>query len=151
VDVVDGGTSTVQSLLELSTVATTTWGARRPPMFAYRAFDLRGVGPRVEERVRQGLPPTSLVGATGLALTDDYRDAVASGGLVAYEMFTEITDGWVCLGGHAKGGRLRYHNRRTQVPHQTQRPVLHPGLPHPHSGQAASATQSGQHLGPCAG
>jgi cation diffusion facilitator CzcD-associated flavoprotein CzcO len=92
--VVGGGTSAVQFLLELDGVATTTWVTRRPPDFTSRAFDQewgRDVERRVGDRVRRGLAPTSVVAATGLPLTEAYRRGVASGVLVAREMFTSIT------------------------------------------------------------
>jgi thioredoxin reductase len=93
--VVGGGTSAVQFLLELQAVATTTWVTRRPPEFTARAFDEewgRDVERRVEDRVRRGLSPTSVVAATGLPLTETYRRGIESGVLVAREMFAEITE-----------------------------------------------------------
>ncbi len=93
--VVGGGTSAVQFLLELEGVATTTWVTRRPPEFTARAFDEdwgRDVERRVEDRVRRGLSPTSVVAATGLPMTEDYRRWIESGVLIAREMFTEITE-----------------------------------------------------------
>jgi hypothetical protein len=67
--VVGGGTSAVQLLTEISTVATTTWVTRRPPMFRDGPFDGRAVVAMVDERVRAGLPPDSVVSATGLIAT----------------------------------------------------------------------------------
>jgi thioredoxin reductase len=93
--VVGGGTSAVQLLLELQGVATSTWVTRRPPTFADRAFDAewgRDVERFVDDRVRRGLNPTSVVAATGLPLTEEYRRGIESGVLVAREMFTEITE-----------------------------------------------------------
>jgi cation diffusion facilitator CzcD-associated flavoprotein CzcO len=93
--VVGGGTSAVQFLLELSRVATTTWVTRRPPEFLARDFDSdwgREVERRVDERVRRGLVPTSVVAATGLPLTEEYRRGIDAGVLVARPMFTEITE-----------------------------------------------------------
>jgi cation diffusion facilitator CzcD-associated flavoprotein CzcO len=105
--VVGGGTSAVQHLLELAPVATTTWVTRRPPRFLDRSFDAewgRDVERRVRERVRQGLPPTSVVGATGLALTPEYQRGIDAGVLVAREMFTGITEDGVRF---ADGGEVR--------------------------------------------
>jgi cation diffusion facilitator CzcD-associated flavoprotein CzcO len=93
--VVGGGTSAVQFLLELAEVATTTWVTRRPPEFLPREFDSswgRDVERRVDERVRRGLPPTSVVVATGLPLTEEYRRGIEAGVLVARPMFEEITE-----------------------------------------------------------
>jgi hypothetical protein len=85
----------VQFLLDLEGVATTTWVTRRPPEFTDRIFDAewgRDVERSVEARVRRGLTPTSVVAATGLPLTEEYRRAIERGVLVAREMFTEITE-----------------------------------------------------------
>ena len=93
--VVGGGTSAVQFLLDLSRVASTTWVTRRPPEFLDRDFDSdwgREVERRVDERVRRGLVPTSVVAATGLPLTEEYRRGIDAGVLVARPMFTEITE-----------------------------------------------------------
>lgn len=93
--VVGGGTSAVQFLLQLAEVATTTWVARRPPHFTRRPFGPewgRDVERQVDERVRAGLPPLSVVAATGLPLTDEYARGIEQGVLVAREMFAEITE-----------------------------------------------------------
>jgi len=70
--VVGSGTSAVQLLTEISAVATMTWVTRRPPMFRDGPFDAdygRAVVAMVDERVRAGLPPDSVVSATGLVAT----------------------------------------------------------------------------------
>jgi cation diffusion facilitator CzcD-associated flavoprotein CzcO len=93
--VVGGGTSAVQFLLQLQDVATTTWVTRRPPVFSEREFDEewgRDVERRVTAHALRGLPPTSVVANTGLALTPAYRQGIASGVLVAREMFAEIIE-----------------------------------------------------------
>lgn len=93
--VVGAGTSAVQFLLQLHTIATTTWVARRPPVFAEREFDQewgRDVERRVAERMLRGLAPSSVVGNTGLPLTPEYRQGIAAGVLVAREMFAEIVE-----------------------------------------------------------
>lgn len=98
--VVGGGTSAVQFLLQLQDVATTTWVTRRPPEFLDRTFDEdwgRDVIRRVDDRVRRGLPPGSVVSSTGLGLTPEVRAGISSGLLVAREMFTEITEDGVRL------------------------------------------------------
>ncbi|MFD7662696.1 NAD(P)-binding domain-containing protein [Streptomyces sp. NPDC059788] len=70
--VVGGGTSAVQQLLEIADVAAaTTWVTRRPPLFREGPFDEqqgRAAVARVEERVREGLPPQSVVSVTGLPI-----------------------------------------------------------------------------------
>lgn len=91
--VVGGGTSAVQFLLQISRVTSTTWVTRRPPVFTERAFDAewgRDVERRVGDRVRAGLPPLSVVSATGLPLVPAYRRGIEDGVLVAQEMFTSI-------------------------------------------------------------
>jgi thioredoxin reductase len=93
--VVGGGTSAVQLLMEIATVAAaTTWVTRRPPVFSEGPFDAdtgRAAVARVEERVRAGLPPQSVVGVTGLMLTPQVRAAQESGVLHRLPMFERIT------------------------------------------------------------
>ena len=70
--VVGGGSSAVQLLAEIDEVATTTWVTRRPPVFRDGPFDAdhgRAIVAMVDERVRAGLPPDSVVSATGLVAT----------------------------------------------------------------------------------
>ncbi|NVC22258.1 MULTISPECIES: FAD-dependent oxidoreductase [Kocuria] len=85
--VVGGGTSAVQFLLQLAAAgATTTWVTRRPPRFTDREFDPdwgRDVERRVDERTRAGLPTASVVSATGLPLTAQYRAGIEAGILVS--------------------------------------------------------------------
>ncbi|MWK33141.1 FAD-binding protein [Actinomadura sp. J1-007] len=93
--VVGGGASGVQALLEIAQVAAeTTWVTRRPPVWVDGPFDEqrgRDAVARVEDRVRRGLPPGSVVGATGLLLTDEVRAARESGVLRREPMFDRIT------------------------------------------------------------
>lgn len=92
--VVGGGTSAVQLLMELAEVARTTWVTRRPPVFRSGPFDQewgREAVASVERRVRQGLPPQSVVSVTGLAATEAVRQAVERGVLRRGEMFDRIT------------------------------------------------------------
>ncbi|WP_219413970.1 FAD-dependent oxidoreductase [Pseudonocardia nigra] len=92
--VVGGGTSAVQLLLEITPVAAaTTWVTRRPPVFRDGPFDAdagRAAVARVEERVRAGLPPESVVGVTGLMLTPEVRAGLDSGVLHRLPMFERI-------------------------------------------------------------
>jgi cation diffusion facilitator CzcD-associated flavoprotein CzcO len=76
--VVGGGASAVQLLAELSEVASTTWVTRHPPVWRSTPFtELAGreAVARVEQRVRQGLPPQSVVSVTGLALREQEEAA----------------------------------------------------------------------------
>ncbi len=93
--VVGGGTSAVQQLLEIAPVAAaTTWVTRRPPVFREGPFgevEGRAAVALVEERVRQGLPPRSVVSVTGLPMTDAIRRARESGVLERLPLFERIT------------------------------------------------------------
>lgn len=99
--VVGGGTSAVQQLMEISRVAAaTTWVTRRPPVFRAGPFGAeqgRAAVALVEERVRQGLPPQSVVSVTGLPMTEAVRRARESGVLERLPLFARLTPtgvGW---------------------------------------------------------
>ena len=98
--VVGGGISAVGLLDEISQVTTTSWFTRREPVWRDAAFD-RQAGhdavALVEERVRQGLPPQSVVAVTGLIWTPALRAAAARGVLERHPMFTGIEPGGVRL------------------------------------------------------
>ncbi|BFO19478.1 hypothetical protein SHKM778_58660 [Streptomyces sp. KM77-8] len=93
--VVGGGASGTQHLLEIAPYAVaTTWVTRRPPVFREGPFDEeagRAAVALVEERVRQGLPPRSVVSVTGLPLNDAIRRGLADGVLDRQPMFDRIT------------------------------------------------------------
>ncbi|MFD9430889.1 NAD(P)-binding domain-containing protein [Streptomyces sp. NPDC060002] len=93
--VVGGGASGTQHLLEIAPYAArTTWVTRRPPVFREGPFDEgdgRAAVALVEERVRQGLPPKSVVSVTGLPLNDAIRKGLADGVLDRLPMFDRIT------------------------------------------------------------
>ncbi|MFG2307978.1 NAD(P)-binding domain-containing protein [Streptomyces sp. NPDC048566] len=93
--VVGGGASGTQHLMELAPYASaTTWVTRRPPVFREGPFteDVgRAAVALVDERVRRGLPPRSVVSVTGLPLNDAIRQALADGVLDRRPMFTAIT------------------------------------------------------------
>ncbi|MGC9376960.1 NAD(P)-binding domain-containing protein [Streptomyces sp. MH13] len=93
--VVGGGASGTQHLLEIAPyAAATTWVTRRPPVFREGPFDEdagRAAVALVEERVRQGLPPKSVVAVTGLPLNDAIRAGLESGVLDRRPMFDRIT------------------------------------------------------------
>jgi len=103
--VVGGGTSAVQLLLQVAQVTTTTWVTRRPPAWVDAQFTPelgREAVARVEDRVRAGLTPESVVSVTGLPLTPLYRAGIESGVLRARPVFTRIVpDGveWAGPGG----------------------------------------------------
>lgn len=93
--VVGGGTSAVQHLLEIAEVAAeTTWVTRRPPRFHTGPFGEehgRAAVAMVEERVRHGLPPQSVVSVTGLPMNEAMRRARATGVLDRLPLFDRIT------------------------------------------------------------
>lgn len=92
--IVGAGISAIQLLDEISRVTTTTWVSRREPEFREGRFteeDGRAAVRRVEERVRAGLPPTSVVSVTGLRMTPAIAAMQARGVLVHHPMFAEIT------------------------------------------------------------
>ncbi|MGC5583702.1 NAD(P)-binding domain-containing protein [Ornithinimicrobium sp. W1665] len=93
VAVVGGGISAVQLLDEISRVTATSWFTRTEPVWREDDFDAdagRRAVAMVEERVRQGLPPQSVVSVTGLLRTASLRAAEERGALDRRPMFTEI-------------------------------------------------------------
>jgi cation diffusion facilitator CzcD-associated flavoprotein CzcO len=93
--VVGGGASAVQLLAEISEVASTTWVTRRPPEWRtggeFGPELGRRVVAKVEERVRAGLPPRSVVSVTGLHLREQEQDAWRRGVYSRHPMFSRIT------------------------------------------------------------
>jgi cation diffusion facilitator CzcD-associated flavoprotein CzcO len=92
--VVGGGASAVQLLGEIAPVAADTlWVTRREPVWRTDDFtpDVgRAAVVLVEERVRRGLPPASVVSVTGLALRDQEREAERRGAYERHPMFAAI-------------------------------------------------------------
>jgi cation diffusion facilitator CzcD-associated flavoprotein CzcO len=91
--VVGGGTSAVQLLLLLAPLTATTWVTRRPPQWVDAEFTPeygRDSVAKVAERTAAGLPPGSVVSATGIPLAAPYREGIASGVLLARPMFERI-------------------------------------------------------------
>ena len=91
--VVGGGISAVQLLDEISQVTTTSWFTRREPVWREDEFTPQAghdAVALVEERVRQGLPPQSVVSVTGLIWTPALRAAAERGVLERHPMFTAI-------------------------------------------------------------
>ena len=96
--IVGGGISAIQLLNEISQVTTTTWVTRRPLQFRDGPFDQeagRAAVRLVEERVRAGLPPSSVVSVTGLPRSALIEAMDARGVLERREMFSEITEAGV--------------------------------------------------------
>jgi len=92
--VVGGGISAIQLLDEISLVTDTIWVTRRPPEFREGPFDEnvgRAAVAIVEDRVRRGLPPGSVVSVTGLPITPAIVAMRERGVLARREMFSEIT------------------------------------------------------------
>lgn len=92
--VIGAGASGGRLLLEIAEVATTTWVTRRPPLFREGPFDEnlgREAVARVDARVRAGLVPGSVVGATGYPVTPQVKAAMAAGVLDRLPMFDRIT------------------------------------------------------------
>lgn len=91
--VVGGGASAVQFLGALRPLTDTVWVTRREPVWRTDEFTAeigREVVARVEERVRQGLPPRSVVSVTGLMLRDQEREAERLGAYERRPMFSRI-------------------------------------------------------------
>ncbi len=92
--VVGGGASAVQLLGEIAPVAADTlWVTRREPVWRSDDFtpDVgRQAVALVEDRVRRGLPPASVVSVTGLALRDQEREAERLGAYERHPMFTAV-------------------------------------------------------------
>ncbi|WP_370025964.1 NAD(P)-binding domain-containing protein [Planotetraspora sp. GP83] len=93
--VVGGGHSAAHVLSEIAGVAASTlWVTRRPPVLRegpYDDEDRRAAVALVEERVRAGLPPQSVVSATGLGYSAVVREALAKGALNRLPMFSRVT------------------------------------------------------------
>jgi len=93
--IVGAGISAIQLLDEISQVTTTTWVTRRAPEFREGGFneeDGRAAVALVEDRVRKGLPPMSVVSVTGLRMTPTIRAMQQRGVLERLPMFSEITE-----------------------------------------------------------
>jgi cation diffusion facilitator CzcD-associated flavoprotein CzcO len=93
--IVGGGISAIQLLDEISRVTTTTWVTRRPPEFRAGPFTEergRAAVAQVEDRVRHGLPPNSVVSVTGLPITPAIEAMDARGVLQRQPMFSEIVE-----------------------------------------------------------
>ncbi|MDI6911309.1 FAD-dependent oxidoreductase [Nocardioides sp.] len=92
--VVGGGASAVQLLGEVAPVAAgTLWVTRREPVWRSDDFTPdrgREAVALVEDRVRRGLPPTSVVSVTGLVLREQELAAERLGAYERHPMFVRI-------------------------------------------------------------
>ncbi len=91
--VVGGGASAVQFLGAIRPLTDTIWVTRREPVWRTGEFNAeigREVVAKVEERVRQGLPPRSVVSVTGLMLREQEREAERLGAYERRPMFARI-------------------------------------------------------------
>lgn len=91
--VVGGGASAVQHLGELAPVTDTFWVTRREPVWRSDDFTPdrgREAVALVEERVRRGLPPASVVSVTGLALRPQEQEAARLGAYERHPMFLAV-------------------------------------------------------------
>ncbi|KGN30781.1 FAD-dependent pyridine nucleotide-disulfide oxidoreductase [Knoellia sinensis KCTC 19936] len=95
--VVGAGASAVQFIGELAPIADVLWVTRRPPQWRTSDFGPQTgleVVTEVEKRVVAGLPPISVVGATGLMLREQEQEAARLG---AFEdplpIFERIVEG----------------------------------------------------------
>lgn len=91
--IVGAGVSAVQLLDEISRVADTFWVTRREPQWIEDDFDIPArvaAIAGVEDRVRRGLPPGSVISVTGMHWTPWAHAAQARGVLVRHPMFSAI-------------------------------------------------------------
>lgn len=91
--IVGAGISAIQLLNEISEVTTITWVTRREPVFREGPFNEeagRAAVAIVEDRVRRGLPPTSVVSVTGLRNTPLIESMRTRGILKRQPMFSSI-------------------------------------------------------------
>ncbi|WP_292834513.1 NAD(P)-binding domain-containing protein [Microbacterium sp.] len=91
--IVGAGISAIQLLDEISRVADTFWVTRHEVVWDAADFDTAArvsAIAGVEERVRQGLPPGSVISITGQHWTPWARAAEARGVLVRHPMFSRI-------------------------------------------------------------
>jgi cation diffusion facilitator CzcD-associated flavoprotein CzcO len=92
--IVGGGISAIDLLDEISEITSTTWVTRHPPEFMKGEFTIergREAVAKVDERVRKGLPPKSVVSVTGLPVTPEVEAMKERGVLERKPMFSEIT------------------------------------------------------------
>ncbi|WP_396641510.1 NAD(P)-binding domain-containing protein [Microbacterium sp.] len=96
--IVGAGVSALQLLDEISHVADTFWVTRREPEWIDDDFDIAArvaAIAGVDERVRQGLAPGSVISVTGMHWTPWARAAQARGVLIRHPMFSSIEENGV--------------------------------------------------------
>ena len=104
--VVGGGASAVQFLGALRPITDTLWATRREPVWRTEPFDPeagREAVALVEERVRAGLPPRSVVSVTGLMLREQEREAERLGAYERLPMFDRLVPDGAVWGGAPAG------------------------------------------------
>ncbi|TDN93137.1 NAD(P)-binding domain-containing protein [Microbacterium sp. BK668] len=93
--IVGAGVSALQLLDEISRVGDTVWVTRREPQWIDDEFDIPArvaAIAGVEARVREGLPPGSVISVTGMHWTPWARAARERGVLTRHPMFTSIEE-----------------------------------------------------------
>ncbi|RRS01846.1 NAD(P)-binding domain-containing protein [Glycomyces terrestris] len=114
--VVGGGISAIQHLMEIHPhAAATTWVTRREPRWRSGDFNPdrgREAVAMVEERVRRGLRPQSVVSVTGVPLTPEIRAAREAGVLERHPMFDRIEPGGVVFSAPLAGRESDPHGGR---------------------------------------
>jgi glycine/D-amino acid oxidase-like deaminating enzyme len=90
--VVGGGASAVQFLGEIRPVTDTIWVTRTEPLWRDHVedFDGRAAIALVEERVRHGAPPGSVVSVTGIGLRPQEQEAARLGAYERRPMFARV-------------------------------------------------------------
>ncbi len=90
--VVGGGASAVQFLGQIRPVTDTIWVTRSEPVWrdGIEEFDGRAAIALVEERVRRGLAPRSVVSVTGIGLRPQEQEAARLGAYERRPMFARI-------------------------------------------------------------
>ena len=123
--VVGGGASAVQFLGELAPVTETLWVTRRPPVWREEFDAAAGLAAvtLVEERVRRGLPPASVVSVTGLGLRPQEQEAARLGAYERLPMFERIEADGVRWADPSTAGRaLSRTSTRSSGPPASGRP-----------------------------
>ena len=120
--IVGAGVSAIQLLDEISAVTDTFWVSRTEPQWDAVAFDtaarIQAIA-GVEERVRQGLPPGSVVSVTGAHWSPWAQAAKDRGALVWHPMFRAIEPD--AMRRSSRG--IRFSSKQDYAGHPTSRRV----------------------------